>query len=311
MQPHQNPGIERRFIASIAITSIILVAEIVGGIWTGSLALLSDAAHVFMDIFALALSFVALRLSALPADDRHTYGYHRLEVLAALANGVTLVVIAFGIWREAVDRFSNPQAIHSSEMLIIAAIGLAANLAVAFILGSHSHSSGEHDHSVEDLNVHSAFLHVLGDAVSSVGVILAALLIGLTGWQWLDPLVSVLIGILIGLSAYRVTRSALHILIEGVPAGISLPKVETAIRQTAGIAAVHELHVWNICSGHVALSAHVILHDFLDSHTDLRSRINQTLRQEFGIEHTTLQFEAEPCGAQVCGCGTPVVDTLT
>jgi cobalt-zinc-cadmium efflux system protein len=303
MKPHHYPGIERRFITSIAITSLILIAEIIGGLWTGSLALLSDSAHVFMDIFALALSFVALRLSARPSDDRHTFGYHRLEVLAALVNGVTLIVIALGIWWEAMQRFREPQNIRSVEMLVIAVIGLLANLAVAFILGSHSHPEGEHDHSPEDLNVHSAFLHVLGDAVSSVGVILAAGLIALTGQQWLDPLVSIMIGGLIAFSAYRVTRKSLHILVEGVPEDISLVKVEDSIRQTQGVNSVHDLHVWNICSGHVALSAHVTLNGFDTDQKSLRENIQVALLQQFGIEHTTLQLEDEPCGEQLSGCG--------
>jgi len=295
MQPHQNPGVEKRFILSIVITSVILLAEVLGGIWTGSLALLSDSAHVFMDIFALALSFVALRLSALPPDSRHTYGYHRLEPLAALVNGISLVVISLGIWWEAVQRFREPAAIRSTEMLVIAVIGLLANLAVAFILGSHTHLDGEHDHSVEDLNVHSAFLHVVGDAVSSLGVILAAIVIAFTHWEWVDPLVSIFIGVLIAFSAYRVTRKSLHILIEGVPEGVSLTQVENTIDAVVGVRDVHDLHVWNICSGHVALSAHITLDDFQSSHTGLRTQINAALLTRFGIEHTTLQFESESC----------------
>jgi cobalt-zinc-cadmium efflux system protein len=295
MQAHHNPDVERRFLLSIGITIIVLLAEVVGGIWTGSLALLSDSAHVFMDIFALALSFIALKLSSLPADDRHTYGYHRLEVLAALVNGLSLAFIAIGIWWEAIQRFQQPLVVRSTEMLIIAVIGLLANLGVAAILGSHQHDAGEHDHSVEDLNVHSAFLHVVGDAISSVGVIVAAVLISITGWEWLDPFVSVLIGMLIALSAYRVTRKSLHILIEGVPEGLSLRKVENTIWQTPGIASVHDLHIWNICSGHVALSAHVTLNNFQSDHTGLRDEIKAALLQQFGIEHTTFQFESEPC----------------
>lgn len=295
MNPHQNPGVEKRFILSIAITTLILLAEVIGGIWTGSLALLSDSAHVFMDIFALALSFVALRLSALPPDSRHTYGYHRLEVFAALINGISLALISVGIWWEAVQRLREPNVVRSTEMLVIAVIGLLANLAVAFILGSHRHEDGEHDHSVEDLNVHSAFLHVVGDAVSSLGVILAAVIISFTQWEWVDPLVSIFIGILIAFSAYRVTRKSLHILIEGVPEGLSLKQVEKTIRETHGVRDVHDLHVWNICSGHVALSAHITLEDFQSSHTGLRTQINATLLTRFGIEHTTLQFESEPC----------------
>ncbi len=305
MQAHQNPDVERRFLLSIVITIFVLLAEVIGGIWTGSLALLSDSAHVFMDIFALALSLVALKLSALPADDRHTYGYHRLEVLAALVNGFSLAFISIGIWWEAFQRFQQPLVVHSTEMLVIAVIGLLANLGVAAILGSHRHEAGEHNHSVEDLNVHSAFLHVIGDAISSVGVILAAFLISLTGWEWLDPLVSVLIGILIALSAYRVTRKALHILIEGVPEGLSLRNVENAIRQTPGITSVHDLHVWNICSGHVALSAHVTLDNFQSNHASMRDEIKAALLQQFGIGHTTFQFESEPC-EQLADCGVSV-----
>jgi cobalt-zinc-cadmium efflux system protein len=298
MEPHQNPGVERRFILSILITSVIFLAEVIGGIWTGSLALLSDSAHVFMDIFALALSFVALRLSSLPPDNRHTYGYHRLEVFAALINGITLALISVGIWWEAVQRFSEPATIRSTEMLVIAFIGLLANLAVAYILGSHTHTDGDHDHTVEDLNVHSAFLHVVGDAISSIGVILAAIIIGFTRWEWVDPLVSIFIGILIAFSAYRVTRRSLHILIEGVPEGLSLAQVENAMRSTVGVKDVHDLHVWSICSGHVALSAHVTLDNFQSSHTGLRTQIKAALLTRFGIEHTTLQFESESCEGQ-------------
>jgi cobalt-zinc-cadmium efflux system protein len=191
-------------------------------------------------------------------------------------------------------------------MLIIAVIGLLANLAVAFILGSHSHGDGEHNHSVEDLNVHSAFLHVVGDAVSSLGVILAAIIISFTQWEWVDPLVSIFIGILIAFSAYRVTRKSLHILIEGVPEGLSLPQVEETIRETHGVMDVHDLHVWNICSGHVALSAHVTLDDFQSSHAGLRTQINAALLTRYGIEHTTLQFESESCEADTID--TPVPD---
>ena len=200
MKPHLDHGIEKRFLVSIVLTALILVAEVIGGLWTGSLALLSDAAHVFMDIFALGLSFLALRLSALPADDRHTYGYHRLEVLAALANGLTLGVIAIGIFSEAIQRWQNPEPIKSAEMLVIAVIGLVVNLVVAFVLGGHDHDRDEAAHGREDVNVKSAFLHVVGDAVSSVGVIVAAVLIGLTGAPWIDPLMSILIGVIILLS---------------------------------------------------------------------------------------------------------------
>lgn len=297
MKAHPNNGVEKRFLISITLTALILVAEIIGGLWTGSLALLSDAAHVFMDIFALGLSFLALRLSALPADDRHTYGYHRLEVLAALANGLTLGVIAIGIFGEAIQRWQNPEPIKSGEMLIIAVIGLVVNLIVAFVLGGHDHDHDEAAHGREDVNVKSAFLHVVGDAVSSVGVIAAAVLIGLTGALWIDPLMSMLIGAIILFSSGRVLKSSLHILVEGVPEGLSVTKLGQAMAGVLGVTEVHDLHVWSLCSGHVALSAHVVVSDQLLRDTNpVMSELKQRLQSDFGIEHTTIQFECAACG---------------
>lgn len=259
MNPHPSKSIENRFILSVLLTAAILVAEVIGGFWTGSLALLSDAAHVFMDVFALALSYIALRLSALPADDRHTFGFHRLEVIAALINGVTLGAIAIEIFGESWARWQNPEPIKSAEMLVIASIGLVVNLIVAFVLRGHDHEKEEEgEDKREDLNVRSAYLHVIGDAVSSVGVILAATLIWLTGWIWLDSLMSVLIGVLILFSSWRVLKSSLHTLVEGVPEGLSVEKIGQNMAEVSGVQDVHDLHIWSICSGHIALSAHVI-----------------------------------------------------
>jgi len=301
MNPHPNKAIENRFVLSMLLTFAILIAEVIGGFWTGSLALLSDAAHVFMDVFALGLSYLALRLSALPADDRHTYGFHRLEVLAALINGVTLGAIAIEIFTESWHRWFNPEPIKSVEMLVIAVIGLVVNLVVAFVLGGHAHEheheEGEEEHNeAEDLNVRSAFLHVVGDAVSSVGVIVAAGVIWFTGWEWVDPLMSVFIGIIIVLSSWRVLKSSLHILVEGVPEHLSVEKIGASMAGVPGVLDVHDLHVWSICSGHVALSAHVITADqtITDGNgimTELKARL-----KKFGIEHTTIQFECAACG---------------
>ena len=169
VKPHTNPGVQRRFLIALALTALILMAEVVGGLWTRSLALVSDAAHVLLDLFAIALSYLALRL-ALPPDDRHTYGYHRLEVLAALANGLTLLAVAGGILRESFQRWRSPQAVRSLEMLVIAVIGLLVNVAVAFLLTAKAHSGTTQR---IDLNVRSAALHAISDAVSSVGVIAA------------------------------------------------------------------------------------------------------------------------------------------
>jgi cobalt-zinc-cadmium efflux system protein len=309
MNPHNNPGVERRFIISLGVTSLVLIAEVVGGLWTGSLSLLSDAAHVFMDIFALALSFAALRLSALPADDRHTFGYHRLEVIAALINGISLGAIAIGIWLEAYERLLSPQPVRSMEMIAIAALGLVANLIVVYVLGgqehghTHTHADGQehadHDHEgprTRDLNMHSAFLHVVGDAISSVGVIVAGLIIWRTGWYWVDPVVSVLIGALIVVSAVRVLRSSLHILVEGVPEGLDIKHIGETMQAVPAVAEVHDLHVWSICSGRVALSSHIVLeNDSARRPSEVLMELKQQLSGRYGIEHTTIQFEDLPC----------------
>jgi cobalt-zinc-cadmium efflux system protein len=298
MNPHPNKTIENRFILSMLLTAAILIAEVIGGYWTGSLALLSDAAHVFMDIFALGLSYLAMRLSALPADDRHTYGFHRLEVLAALINGITLGAIAIEIFTESWNRWFNPQPVKSMEMLVIAVIGLVVNLIVAFVLGrhDHDHEESEAEQEREDLNVRSAFLHVVGDAVSSVGVIVAAIIILYSGWQWVDPLMSVLIGILILFSSWRVLKSSMHILVEGVPEGLSVEKIGQNLVEVPGVQDVHDLHVWSICSGHIALSAHVITTNQLLAEGDgIMAELKHRL-SKFGIEHTTIQFECVACG---------------
>lgn len=310
MRPHQSKNIEKRFILSLSLTGLILIGEVIGGLWTGSLALLSDAAHVFMDIFALALSFLALRLSAQPPDDRHTYGWHRLEVLAALANGVTLILIALGIWYEAYQRWLEPTQVLGLEMLGIAVIGLVVNVIVAFILGGQDifhdgHHAQESHRGRKDINLQGAFLHVVGDAISSVGVIAAGLIIWRTGWYWVDPLASALIGSLILFNAARLTRSALHILIEGTPAGLSLQHVTNEIATAPAVSSVHDLHVWSICSGHIALSAHVVLEEgYVHPSDSIMVDLKDRLQKRFGIEHTTIQFENTPClqHADCSGC---------
>jgi cobalt-zinc-cadmium efflux system protein len=300
LHPHTHTGVERRFLLSIGLTLVIFAAELIGGLWTGSLALLSDAAHVIMDAIALAISFIALWLSSRPADDKHSFGYHRLEVIAALANGLTLVIVSFGIWFEAIQRFRDPQPVRGVEMLIIAFIGLLANLVVARILHGHGHDHDEgNEFARKDLNVRSAFLHVVGDAVSSVGVILAAVLIWLTGWQWVDPVMSILIGGMIAFSAYRVLRGSLHILVEGVPEGLSIAEITKTVQQIPGVENIHDLHVWNICSGHVSLSAHLVT---CADANEIRQQVNQHLQDTYAVEHSTLQVECAGEPERLCGC---------
>ncbi len=319
MQSKINPDLQKKFILSILLTSVILIVEVIGGLISGSLALLSDAAHVFMDIFALVLSFLAMRLAARPADDRHSYGWNRAEVVAALINGASLVVIAVGIWVEAYKRLLDPPEIRSSEMLIIAIIGLVVNLVVVYILGGHTpgEKAHEHDHAGElehehaherptprrNLNVHGAFLHVLGDAISSVGVIIAALLIRFTGANWLDPLISILIGIIIVISAVRLLRSALHILLEGVPEGLSVKEINERLRTLPMVSQVHDLHIWNLSSDSVALSAHITLDEIQPADPEIAlEQIHGLLDRDFNIQHTTIQFEKTPCQDGHGGC---------
>lgn len=302
MPDHEDTKLEGRYLLSILITAVVLVAEIIGGIWTGSLALLSDSAHVFTDIFALAISYGAFRLSKKPGDDNHTYGYHRVEVFAALINGISLAVICLGIWWEAIQRFINPGEVMGAPMLVIAVIGLVANILVAVVLKVEHHHDGDehehhHDHNKEDLNLNSAYLHVIGDALSSVGVIIAGLAIWLTGAVWIDPLISILIGIMIALSSYRVLRRATHILLEGTPEGVSIPEIAKAIGRVDGVADVHDLHIWNICSGHISLSTHVALTpDGCSNQNSILDSIRGLLRDSFSIDHVTIQIETENCG---------------
>lgn len=285
--PNNDHKIESCFVLSLALTGLILVAEIVAGLWTGSLALLSDAAHVFLDMLALGLSYGAIRLSALPANNRHTYGFHRMKVIAAFINGATLLLVAFEIFREAVIRFQNPEPILVGPMLVVSVIGLVANLWVAFVLGEHDHG---------DLNTRAAFLHVLGDALSSVGVIVAGLVILFTGWLWVDPLVSMLIAGVILLSSGRILRQSLHILNESVPEGLSISEISQSMRQVTGVDDVHDLHVWTVGPGFVVLSAHVVLADQVLSQAGLvMNALKEIIAHQFSIEHTTIQFEHRNC----------------
>lgn len=293
---HDTHSIQHRFVLSLTLTGVILVAEVVGGLWTGSLALLSDAAHVFLDVLALGMSYVALRLASLPADDRHTYGFHRLQVLAALANGATLLLVALGIWREAWNRLMHPEPVLVGPMLVVAVVGLVVNLVVALALREHDH---------HDLNVRSAFLHVLGDALASVGVIVAGGVIALTGWMPADPLMSVLIGLIIILGGGRVLLKSVHILAEGMPEGLTATGVAEAMRRVPGVAGVHDLHVWTVGPGYLALSAHVVLSDqALQQMATVMQALKQALSDKFGIEHTTIQCECTDCGQGEQACWT-------
>ncbi|OJX47158.1 MAG: hypothetical protein BGO78_16915 [Chloroflexi bacterium 44-23] len=288
MHNHNIESNSKKLFLSIALTGLIFIAEFGGGLWTGSLALLSDSAHVFMDVFALLLSYLAIRAAKLPSNDRHTYGYHRMQVLAALANGATLLFISFEILKEAINRFQHPEPIVAGPMLLIAVIGLIVNVIVALVLRDHDH---------KDLNTRAAFLHVLGDALASVGVIGAGIAIYFTGLLWIDPLMSVLISVLILVSSGRLLKETVHILAEGIPDGMTASGVAETMKSISGVAEVHDLHIWTVSPSFVALSAHVILEDqTLRQSENIMTELKQRLDSEYEIEHTTIQFECSNCG---------------
>lgn len=284
---HLDSSISRGFRLAIALTVVTLVAEVAGGFWTNSLALLSDAAHVFMDLVALGLSLLAIRLARVPASDTRTYGWHRAEIFASLINGLTLLVIAVGILHEAWQRFLHPEAVKSKEMFAIAAVGLIMNLVAASTLHRHAH---------DDLNVRSAFLHVVGDAIASVGVIIGGLVMLYTNWYVVDAVVSAAIVVIIGFGALRLLREAGHILLEGVPPGIELNTVVARMRGVEGVNDIHHLHVWSICSHITALSAHIDVEPgYRLRQGEIVGALEELLEHDYHITHTTLQVECSRC----------------
>ena len=281
MHVHENRG--RPLALALAITSIYFVAEVVGGILTNSLALLSDAGHMFSDIAALGLSLFAFRMSRRPATAKRTYGYHRVEILAALINGLTLWLIVGIIFHEAYHRFLNPPEVQSLGMLVVATLGLGVNVAAGFILYGSDR---------ESLNLRGAFLHVVGDVLGSVGAIAAGIIMLVTGWYLADPLISIFIGLLILYSSWGLVKESIEILMQSVPKGIDIEEVQRAIEQVSGVTKVHDLHIWAVTSGVSTLSAHVVVNGREDFHLVL-NELEVILRERFNIEHTTIQLETE------------------
>jgi cobalt-zinc-cadmium efflux system protein len=250
---------------------------------SGSLALLADSAHMLSDVVAIALSLFAMWFAARPSSPNKTYGFHRFEILAALFNGITLFIIAIFIVKEAYERFQSPANIASGTMMAIAAVGLLANLVSAWALMRQGDVHG-------NLNVRSAYLHILGDALGSVGVLLAGLLIILFGWNWADPVISVTVSILVLRSAWGVISHTVHILMEGTPASVDTQKVKMTLLDIQGVVNVHDLHIWTITSGLDSLSCHLLIEDEADSQKVLQQAIN-LMENTFGIGHTTIQVE--------------------
>jgi cobalt-zinc-cadmium efflux system protein len=276
----------------------IMVAEVIGGVLSNSLALLSDAGHMLTDALALGLSLFAMSLARRPATATRTFGYHRAEIMAALANGTVLVLVSAYIFYAAAQRFAAPPAVKTPMMMVVAGVGLAANLIGIVLLRRGSR---------RNINVKSAFWHVAGDALSSVGVIIAGAIIYFTGWYVVDPILAVVIGVVILWGALRIVKEAVDILLESVPPHVRVEGVSSAVKRVDGVVDMHDVHIWTITSGIYALSAHLSIADRTVSQSgDIVKKVNEVLEQEFNITHTTLQLECESCPTGLV-CNLPPV----
>jgi len=273
----------RRMWIALAINGGLLVAEAIGGIITGSLALLADAGHLLSDAGAIVLALIAARLATLPAAGRRTFGYQRSEVLAALVNGLTLVVISIVIAVAAIGRFGDPPEIEGWGVLALGLAGLAGNVAATLVL-----ARGQR----EDINLEGVLRHSVADALGSVGVVIAGAFVLLGGSPVVDPIVGLLIALLILASSWRLIKEPLDVLMEAAPAGVDVDGVGAAICREVGVRSVHDLHVWTVTAGFGAIAAHVVVAPGSDRDL-IRHRLELTLRERFGIEHTTLQMEEE------------------
>jgi cobalt-zinc-cadmium efflux system protein len=277
---------------AVIISAIILVAELVAGLISNSLALLSDAGHVFTDLLALSLSWFAVKQAERPATPGMTYGYHRVGILAALINALSLTGVSVAIFYEAVHRWQHPQDVHGLLMLSVATIGLVANLVVVFWLRRDAH---------ENLNVRAAWWHAWGDSLSSVGVIVGGIIIFVTGRVLVDPLVSMIIGAIIVGGAWSIVKDGVRVLLEASPAHVDGKEVSQAISQTVGIKGVHDLHLWSIAPGINALSCHLVIDDVsISDGACIMDRVNQVLAERFNIRHSTLQLECNSCSDGQC-----------
>jgi cobalt-zinc-cadmium efflux system protein len=283
---------------SLAATSLFVVVEAVAGFKAHSLALLSDAGHNFTDAGAILLAWVGYYLQAKPADEVKTYGYHRAGVLAAFVNALALLPLAAWIFYESAIRLRQPEPVQENVMIVVAALGLCMNGGIMLALRAASRG---------DINIRSAFVHMLGDALGCIAIIAGAVAMEFTGWVQVDPLLSILIGILIVWSAIDIVRESLNILLEGLPRGIHLSDVTTSMRGVEGVLDVHDLHIWSLGSSTHALSCHVLIEDVPPSTSDaILKRLNGMLADRFHIAHTTVQFEHVSCAISESGCAIPV-----
>jgi cobalt-zinc-cadmium efflux system protein len=280
----------RRLTLSLVITLVFVVIEILAGVFANSLALLTDAAHNLTDVLALALTWWALRITTKPANSGKTFGYHRAGILVALVNSTTLALIALGIFYQAWKRFITPPVVEANILIGVGMAAVVINLVTALLVRRGS----EHD-----LNLRSAFVHLMGDVLSTVGAVVAGVIIRFTGWNWLDALVSVLIGFLILWNAWSILRESVHILMESTPADIDMDSLRRDILAVEGVRGVHDLHVWSITRSLRTLSAHLITDDVpVSVGANIRAAVGEMLVHLYGISHATLQLECMDC-AQV------------
>jgi cobalt-zinc-cadmium efflux system protein len=280
---------------ALALTCLILAVEFAGGLISHSLALLSDAGHVLTDVFALGLAWFAVEQAKRPADQRRSYGYHRVSILAALVNAVTLIVIVIAIAYEAVRRIASPEPVQGAIVIVSALVAIAINSYIAFGLRGDTKS----------LNLRAAMLHIVGDIAASIGVVVAGAVILLTGWLYIDPLLSLAIAVLIAFGAWRIVRETVNLLLEGTPSDINLGAVTSEIMDTGRVTGMHDLHVWALSSDEMALSCHVVVGDLplADAEHIVRD-LEKRLCARFDIGHTTIQIEScHPCGEINHGAG--------
>jgi cobalt-zinc-cadmium efflux system protein len=293
---HANHAHGRPLKITLGLVLVIMVAEIVGGVLSNSLALLSDAGHMLTDALALGLSLFAMNLARRPATPTRTYGYHRAEIMAALANGAVLVLVSAFIFYEAAQRFSLTPSVKTPLMMAVATVGLMANVVGIVLLRSGSRRS---------INVKAAFWHVTGDTLSSAGVMVAAIIIWITDWYIVDPILAIIIGVVILWGAVRIVKESADILLESVPPHVKIGDVSAAVKKVEGVVDLHDVHIWTITSGIYALSAHLSIADQTVSQScDVVTKVNAVLAESFDITHTTLQLECESCPTGIV-CNLP------
>lgn len=291
---HNAQPVGNKLKFGIILTSFILVAEVAGGLISNSLALLSDAGHVFADIVALSLSWYGVRQAERPPSTHMTFGYHRVGVIIAIVNAVSIFAIAVIIFYEAYQRFQQPPEVNSLLMLLVAMLGLAVNAFVAFWL---------HQEQQSNLNVRSAFWHALGDALASIGVIIGGAIMLLTRWFFVDPIISVLIGFVIILAAWRILREGLRVLLEAAPGHVDITEMVNTLNQVPEVKDIHDVHVWSISPELHAMSCHVLIDDLSTTQAaSIRQKIEDVLRERFQIKHTTLQMECQQCDSNDILC---------